>query len=275
MLLTGAFAGPAALIPWAFWIEPARLVVRHDRLAIPRWRTGLRVAALSDLHVGSPGVGLDQLRNIVERTNREGPALVVLLGDFVTGGPGGRHDDSFVEPERIAAELKNLRAPLGTFAVLGNHDWWYDGGRVERALGGAGITVLENRAVRLAEGFWLGGIADLWTRRPDIAGTLQQVSDGEPVVLITHNPDVFPQVPERVSLMIAGHTHGGQVNLPFFGAPVTPSRRGYVSGRFVEQDRQLFVTTGVGTSIVAVRFRVPPEIAVLDLVPAPPDAAQN
>ena len=179
---------------------------------------------------------------------------------------------TFVEPEPIAEELRALRAPLGVYAVLGNHDWWFDGGRVARALGGAGLKVLENEAVKVessGRAFWLGGVADLWTRRPDVPGTLRQVTSDDPVVLFTHNPDIFPDVPARVSLTVAGHTHGGQVNLPLVGRPVVPSRFGqrYAMGHVVEGGRHLFVSGGVGTSIIPVRFRVPPEIVILKLGP--------
>ncbi len=141
------------------------LVVRHLRMELPGWNSELRIAVLSDLHIGSPHVGLDKLRTIVERTNAEQPDLVVLLGDFVTGGPNGARWGGFVEPEQTAAELKKLRAPLGVFAVLGNHDWWYNGHRVGNALTDVGIPVLENRAVHVGH-IWLVGIADYWTRRP-------------------------------------------------------------------------------------------------------------
>ena len=258
-------ASPFLVALWAFGIEPGMLVVRHPRLELPGWPSEMRIAALSDLHIGSPHVGLDKLRTIVERTNAESPDLVVLLGDFVLGGPGGRHEAIFVEPEKTAAELKKLRAPLGVYAVLGNHDWWYDGDRVRTALTDAGIPVLENRAVHVGKRFWLGGIADLWTRKPDVAGTLAQVMNDDPVVLITHNPDIFPDVPDRVSLTIAGHTHGGQVYLPVVGTLVTTSRLGYNAGDFFERGRHLFVTTGIGTSIVPVRFGMPPEIVILTL----------
>jgi len=239
-------------------------------MELPGWTSELRMAVLSDLHIGSPHVGIDKLRRIVEKTNAENPAVIVLLGDFVIGGPGGRgvRGGSFVEPERIAAELKNLHAPLGVFAVLGNHDWWYDGHRVGRTLTEAGITVLENQAIHLGNRFWLGGIADYWTRLPDIAGTLAQVVGDDPVVLITHNPDLFPEIPPRVSLTLAGHTHGGQVQLPVVGTLITPSQRGYIGGEYVEQGRHLFVTTGIGTSIVPVRLGVPPEIVILTIAPA-------
>ena len=245
------------------------LVVRHLPMELPGWPSDLRIAVLSDLHVGSPHVGLDKLRVIVEKTNAENPALIVLLGDFVIGGPnrrGGVRGGGFVEPEPIADELKKLRAPLGVFAVLGNHDWWYDGDRVGKALTDAGVPVLENKAVHVGP-VWLGGIADSWTRHPDVAGTLQQVTNDDPVVLITHNPDIFPDVPSRVSLLLAAHTHGGQVNLPIIGRVVTTSRLGYVAGAYVEQGRHLFVTTGIGTSILPVRFGVPPEIVILTVSP--------
>jgi len=121
---------------WAFEIEPGLLITRHIRLEAPGWRDDVKVAVLSDLHVGSPHVGLEKLRKIIERTNAENPALIVLLGDFVIGGPngGGVRGGGFIEPEAIARELKRLHAPLGVFAVLGNHDWWYDGERVGQAL---------------------------------------------------------------------------------------------------------------------------------------------
>lgn len=265
-----------ALGVWAFWLEPASITVRRVHLEVTSWHAehrGLKVAVLADLHVGSPHMGLGKLRRVVEHTNDERPDLVLLLGDFVIGGrghSGGVLGGTFVEPEPVAAELGALRAPLGVFAVLGNHDWWFDGERVAAALKGAGVTVLENQAARVesgGRGFWLVGVADLWTRRPDIAGALGQVEGDDPVILLTHNPDIFPDVPPRVSLTLAGHTHGGQVNLPLLGRPVVPSRFGqrYAMGHVVEQGRHLFVSGGIGTSIIPVRFRVPPEIVILTL----------
>jgi len=268
IIATALILAPFLVVLWAFGIEPGLLVVRHVRMELAGWHDNVKIAVLSDLHVGSPHVGIDKLRRIVERTNAENPALVVLLGDYVIGGPGGRggvRGGGFVEPEAIAAELKKLHAPLGVFAVLGNHDWWYNGDRIGQAFKEAGIPVLENRAVHIGNAFWLGGIADYWTRAPDIASTLEQVDNGDPVVLITHNPDIFPDVPGRVSLLLAGHTHGGQVQLPVIGTLVTTSKLGYNAGDFFEHGHHLFVTTGIGTSIVPVRFGVPPEIVIMTL----------
>ncbi|HJQ35022.1 MAG TPA: metallophosphoesterase [Pyrinomonadaceae bacterium] len=272
----------ASLAAWAFWLEPTSVTVTRVSLRVPRWHAEhreLKLAVLTDLHVGSPHVGLDKLARVVERTNDERPDVVLLLGDFVVGGQkdeGGEHGGvlggTFVEPEPIAEELKRLRAPLGVFAVLGNHDCWFDCGRVARALESAGVRVLENSAARVETGgraFWLAGVADLWTQRPDIAAALRQVEGEDPVLLLTHNPDIFPGVPARVSLTLAGHTHGGQVNFPLVGRPVVPSRFGqrYAMGHVVEGGRHLFVSGGVGTSIIPVRFRVPPEIVILNLEP--------
>lgn len=278
--LAAALVLVAALVAWAFWLEPSSLTVRRVRLAVPGWRAehaGLKVALLTDLHVGAPHMGLGRLRRVVERVNAEAPDVVLITGDFVIGGPqdeggerGGVAGGTFVAPEPIAAELKALRAPLGVHAVLGNHDWWFDGERVTRALEGAGLRVLENRAARVerdGRAFWLAGVADLWTREPDVAAALGEVTNGDPVILFTHNPDIFPRVPPRVSLTVAGHTHGGQVNLPLVGRLVVPSQFGqrYAQGHVVENGRHLYVGVGVGTSIIPARFRVPPEIVILSL----------
>jgi uncharacterized protein len=253
---------------WAFAIEPDRLVVNQVALNFPNWPpafTGLKIAVVSDLHVGSPHIDVNKLRQLVSTINGQNPDLVLIAGDFVIQDVvGGR----FVEPEVIAKELKNLRARFGVFAVLGNHDWWHDGERVMRALSGAGVRVLENGVAEIqldGQSLWVVGLADLWTRRPDIEGTLHKVSNDGPIIVLTHNPDIFPQIPSRVILTVAGHTHGGQVNLPLLGRRIVPSnyKERYAIGHIQEGDRHLFVTPGVGTSIIAVRFRVPPEISIL------------
>jgi predicted MPP superfamily phosphohydrolase len=267
--LTAAVAA-AALALWAFWLEPSSLRVTTYPLSIPHWPaacSGLSVAVISDLHVGSPFNGVEKLERIVAATQEVRPDLVLLAGDFVIQGVrGGR----FVAPEITAATLGELAAPLGVFAVLGNHDWWLDGPRVREAFETSRIPVLENRSVELRRGdcaFWLAGVGDFWEGRPDVAGTLQDIAPDAPVLVLTHNPDVFPDVPDRVALTIAGHTHGGQVRVPFVGRPIVPSAHGerYAIGSVVETGRHLFVTPGVGTSILPVRFLVPPEISLLVL----------
>ena len=215
--------------------------------------------------MGSPFNGPRKLEEVVARVNQSRPHIVLLAGDYVVSGARG---GDFVPPERTASLLSKLEAPLGVFAVLGNHDHWYDGPRVRRAFESAGIRVLENENVRVeGEGFdfWLVGIGDLMAGNPDVAGALAGLPQEGAAIALTHNPDLFPEITDRVALTLAGHTHGGQVDFPFWGAPVVPSRFGerYVRGHVVEQGRHLFVTSGLGTSILPVRFRVPPEIAIL------------
>lgn len=261
-------AAVVILTAWTFWLEPSRLVVMEQTVSLPLASPGtIRVAVLSDLHVGSPFNGLSNLRRVVARTNEAQPDVVCILGDLVIQGVRGGH---FVDPESIAGELQLLRPRLGVLAVLGNHDDWFDHDRVARALTQHGISVIEETAVRLstpAGPLWFAGISDFWMGRHDIGTALSKVTDTAPVVLLTHNPDVFPQVPARVMLTLAGHTHGGQVWLPFMGPPIVPSQFGqrFAAGLIQESSRQMFISTGIGTSILPVRFGVPPSIAFLTL----------
>lgn len=261
-----------SLAIWVFYLEPASLKNESYRLSVPDWPkdcTGFRVALLSDLHVGSPFNGVDKLEKIVALTNAARPDLVLLAGDFVIHGVVG---GTFVEPKEIAKRLSQLKPRLGTFAVLGNHDRWHGGLKVRGALEDQRIPVLEDSATEVSSGkcrFWLAGISDFWEGSHDIKKALSRVPDGETVLAFTHNPDVFPQIPNRVTLTLAGHTHGGQVYFPIIGRLVVPSNYGqrYAVGHIVENDRHLFVTSGLGTSILPVRFLVPPEISVIELYP--------
>jgi uncharacterized protein len=258
------------LAVWALWFEPRRLVFREVPLELPGWPlplAGMRVALMSDLHVGSPHWTLERLESLVADTNHQQPELVLIAGDFLINGVLG---GNWVDPESVARVLGGLRAPLGTVAVLGNHDWWNDGQRVRRALEHEGIVVLENQALpltRQGRRFFIAGLADQMTRRIALEQTLGQVPSGEPLLVLAHEPDIFPQIDARVSLTLAGHTHGGQVWLPLVGRLVVPSEYGqrYAAGHVVEDGRHLFVTTGVGTSIWPIRFGVPPEVVLLSL----------
>ena len=155
----------AVLAAWAFWWEPGRLVVNRADLEVPGWPEGeeTRIALIADLHVGSPRNGRDNLRRVVRRVNETLPDLVLIAGDLtIDNVMGGR----FVPPEEIAADLAALDARHGVFAVLGNHDRWLSAERVEKALAGVGITVLDNRGGRVrvrGHDLWIAGVADFWT----------------------------------------------------------------------------------------------------------------
>lgn len=260
----------ACLVTWGVFIEPGRLVIRSEVIQIDNWPKeldGLRLAVISDIHTGGPFIDEKKLRLIVQRTNETNPELIVLLGDYMSGNSWHGHR---VEPEVTAAALRNFRAPLGVYSVLGNHDWWYNGRKCRRAFEDVGIHVLENEVAEVKwreHSFWLVGLADLWTRPQRIDETIAKVPSGSTTIALTHNPDIFPNVPQSVPLLLAGHTHGGQVNLPFIGTPVVPSNFGskYTRGHIFENGHHLFVTTGIGISILPVRFRVPPEIVVLTI----------
>jgi predicted MPP superfamily phosphohydrolase len=260
----------ASLLFWGFFIEPNRLVVRHETITVSNWPkelNGFRVAVLSDIHAGGAFIDDRKLKLIVDRTNQLQPELIVILGDYMSGDG---HTSVRVEPEIFAATLRSFQAPLGVYSVLGNHDWWYNGVKVRRALEENGIKVLDNEVKpieRDGKTIWLAGLADLWTRPQRIEETIDQVPTGQTLIAMTHNPDIFPRVPQRVPLLLAGHTHGGQVQLPFIGSVIQPSSYGqrYLQGHISENGHDLFVTTGIGTSIVPVRFGVPPEIVLLTI----------
>ena len=255
---------------WAFFIEPDRLIVREESIQIDNWPReldGLKIAVLSDIHAGGSFINDKKLHTIVDRTNALHPDLIVILGDYMSSNGTFRRR---VEPEVFGAVLKNFRAPLGTYSVLGNHDWWYSGAKVRAGLEQNGIKVLENEVLQInARGvsLWLVGLADLWTRPQRIEQTVAKVPEGQTMIALTHNPDIFPNVPERVPLLLAGHTHGGQVRFPFIGSVVEASEYGqrYERGHVFENNHHLFVTTGIGTSIVPLRFGVTPEIVLLTL----------
>jgi predicted MPP superfamily phosphohydrolase len=278
---------------YALAIEPRfRLGVRRYNPSPPAWPRGvrLRLAVLADLHAGEPYMPPSRIAEIVDRTNGLGADAVLLLGDY---GASHRILTRRVPAREWAAELARLKAPLGVHAVLGNHDWWDDHaaqvrgrGPVEgrRELERAGIPVYENDVVRLlkdGQPVWLSGLGDqiaLFGQKigryrqfrgvDDLPGTLAKVPAGEPVILMAHEPDIFPKVPARVALTISGHTHGGQVRL-FGYSPIVPSEYGnrYAYGHVIERGRHLVVSGGLGVARLPVRIGVPPEIVVVDLGP--------
>jgi predicted MPP superfamily phosphohydrolase len=190
----------------AFWLEPASLAVVEERIDLDWPAESLRIAVLTDLHVGSPFNGIANLRKVVDLTNAAKPDLICILGDLVIQGVSG---GDFVPPEQIAPELGRLKAEFGVFAVLGNHDNWLDHDRVAKALMDNGVRLLEDTAERVMVNLrplWIAGISDLWTRPHNVMAALAIVpNDGTPIIALTHNPDIFPQLPSRVTLTLAGH----------------------------------------------------------------------
>jgi predicted MPP superfamily phosphohydrolase len=285
--LGGLALSGAAVTAYGFGIEPGFLLrVQHYALTPPGWPSDfkLRIAALADIHVGEPYMGLKRLERIIDTANALKPDLILLLGDYAAGH---RWVTGNISIKDTAALCAGLTAPLGTHAILGNHDWWGDKEAQKRragpslygeALKTAGLPVYENDGVRLEHNgrpFWLLGLADQiafiqgrghFIGLDDLPATLAKVTDDAPVNLMIHEPDGFTQVPARVSLTLAGHTHGGQVRL-FGYSPVVPSAYGnrFAYGHIVEGGRHLIVSGGLGCSIVPVRVGVPPEINLIEL----------
>jgi hypothetical protein len=286
VLFSGAGIVAASLVTTAGYaaIEPEGLVVTRYALTPSGWPADrkLSIAVIADLHAGGPDMLLPHVRHVVDTANQLRPDLVVLLGDFIA-----RYKFASIRVEDLlwAAELARLRAPLGTWAILGNHDWWYDLHGVRSALADVRIPLLENDAVLLGapeQKFWLAGIGDQLAHPlghgrfrgiDDLPGTLARVRTNDPVVLLVHEPDIFPRVPPRVALTLAGHTHGGQIRLPLIWPAFVPSKYGarYAYGHVVENNRHMIVSGGLGTSTIPARLGVPPEVVHIELgAPASP-----
>ena len=266
-ILLGLLLIAALLAFYAFRIEPRRLVVRRDSIAIAGWPASyppIRLAVISDIHAGSPFIDEAKLARLVTLTNEQHPDFIFILGDSVIQDVRG---GQFMPPETCAHILSGLRARYGVYGVLGNHDVWLNGDRVKAAYDNVGIPTLvnETRTIAVDGGnVTLAGLADLWTQKPDLTIVDRAPS---PVIVLTHEPDIFPRISSHAALTLAGHTHGGQVNLPFIGRHIVPSRYGqrYAYGHVVENGKQLYVTSGVGTSIIPVRFGVTPEVLLLEV----------
>ncbi|MEM8729428.1 MAG: metallophosphoesterase [Pseudomonadota bacterium] len=242
----------------------------------------MRVVMISDLHLGAPYMTLAHLDEIIARAQTLAPDLIALTGDLA---PGPSLVRTRTPPlEAIASRLARLTAPQGVYAVLGNHDWWLDEAaqarqsgpiEIQEALEATGIPVLANQALALANGVWLAGLDSQEAIRidhltsigkDDLEATLAQVPDGPDLILLAHEPHIFAEMPERVSLTLSGHTHGGQLRL-FGWAPILPRTidRSYVYGHITRGDQHLVVSAGLGYSKIPLRVGTPPEITVIDL----------
>jgi len=255
---------------WAVVIEPGLLITKTVPVATKKWPAGypaLRIAFVADTHTGSFRNGLDNLRRVVDRVNALKPDLILLGGDYVVQGVLlGKP----VHASKVAAELRRLKAPLGVLGVLGNHDWWEGGEAIKRIFGRAGLTLLENQAypVRFkGKRFWVVGLADDSTRQPDVLGSFAQVPAGEPAIVLMHDPATFAELSTRPVIALAGHTHGGQVYIPWIGALVNASRAPlrHSYGLIREKGKVMYVTSGIGTSILPVRLNIPPEIVLITI----------
>ncbi|HEX8161648.1 MAG TPA: metallophosphoesterase [Pyrinomonadaceae bacterium] len=271
-LAAAAVVGAGGSVAYAGLVEPFDYELTEAEVFIrdlPAAFDGFRIAQLSDVH-HSPLVPLEEVRRAVALTQSAGADAVVLTGDYTT------KERRYVEP--CAEELSKLSAPAGVWAVLGNHDHNTDGLLTRRSLERRGVNVMTNvntRLRRAGEELQLVGIDDWSWVQTDFEKAFKGVDRARPSILLSHQPKVLdmPET-EGVSLIMSGHTHGGQVRFPLVGSParLMGDEFKYLSGRFERDGRQLFVTRGTGVIGVPVRFGARPEVSVLRLRRAGPKA---
>jgi predicted MPP superfamily phosphohydrolase len=261
-------AGTSALAAGGAYpfVEARWCRVVHQTIALPNLPAsfaGTRLALLSDIH-HSPVVPLDYIRHVVAMTNALKPDLIALTGDFIT------QEEQYIDP--VMDTLGALRAKFGRFAVLGNHDNQVSWAHCQHAITSAKIELLDNQGIWIDRGrdrLRIGGVGDLWTQHQDLGRALGDASREDAVVVLSHNPDMAETLPDdRVGLLLCGHTHGGQVVVPGYGAPRVPSRYGqkYLQGLVQGPRCQVFVTRGVGTVSPPVRLFCRPEVVLITLI---------
>ncbi len=270
------------LLAYAYFIEPRRLVVTREEIAIKDWNPAfenLKIAMIGDIHGGSNHVTEEKIREVVRLTNAQEPDIITLLGDYVS-----EYDTSPIKLkmplETVVENLKGLKARYGVFVVLGNHDSTYGDEKVAAAFRGIGYTVLQNQVASIESNgakLRLLGIVDQlkidsWGGFSNkLKAILAQGDQSGDIIALEHSPDVLPviagdfSISPKFKLFLAAHTHGGQVWLPVLGRPIIPSGYGqkYAYGHVKDNNVDMFVTAGIGTSILPVRFLVPPEIMLL------------
>jgi uncharacterized protein len=249
-------------VPAGFTQEPEVTETEIWMRRLPPAFDTLRIVQLTDVH-HSLYTPIETVQEAVHMANRLRPDLVALTGDYVTLSP------SYIWP--VARALGKLRARLGVYAVLGNHDFQVDADEVTRALRAQHIRVLRNSHYALrsrGSTLWLAGVDDLWWNADDFHAALASVPAREPKILLCHNPIGIRQaVAHGVDFVLSGHTHGGQVRLPLVGSLRGRSKLGE---RFVEgwnrlDGTQIYVSRGIGKSVVPLRLNCPPEITCLRL----------
>jgi uncharacterized protein len=259
-----------ALETWILEVLPTPdvmpFVVTQHQLEVAGLEKSLRVAQLTDLHFG-PAQRLPSVTAWVNATLEQKPDLILITGDFL------EYRKSLLGVPELCAELSRLKAPLGVFGVLGNHDLYAVRlGRLEliEPLERAGIRMLTNTGLQVRDDVFVAGVDDLWNGKPDLNKALEAAPKTGAILLMSHHPDLLETVPARVSLTFCGHTHGGQIVLPWVGALHTGSKygqrfmQGFVAGALGARG---FVSRGLGTTALPIRYNCPAELAVFDLMP--------
>jgi len=270
----------------AFWLEPESLTVTRLNVQTPAWPTGtapLRVALLSDIHVDHIHMTPRRVRDIARRVTALHPDIVLLAGDYI-GGDGLRKGDARLRSHRPTADnayeedglraLDAFTAPLGVYAIMGNHDCYWSCGRVRDVLATTHVRLLENTSAHLTRpqgDVWIIGMEDGQTQKPDFVEASRSVPPDAAAITLVHNPGLFDWESNTGMLQLSGHSHAGQVRLPLIGAPIRMSRHteDTAKGWSISGNRILIVTRGLGESGLPVRFGAPPQVMLLTIRPGP------
>jgi uncharacterized protein len=257
-----------ALIAKGYWNATRDPIVRKASLKVANWPVDehpLKVLLLSDTHVAGPDMPPERLARIVSNLNRLKPDLVVIAGDLISEK---RLATRIYSADEIAAPLAGFKARFGTVVTLGNHDHWFDPLAITQALRRRSITVLDNNAV--AKGpLVIGGVDDDFTHHSDVPKTIAAMGSYPPGprIILMHSPDSVPDLPERVAAVFAGHTHCGQIVLPFYGpiSYVSKYKDRFGCGAIDDRGQKVFVGAGLGTSILPLRYDAPPDVWLVTL----------
>jgi hypothetical protein len=253
----GAFClASAGLYGYAGWIEPQWIEVTRHRVGTSALSRPITIAHLSDVH--TRGLGRRERRTLAS-LERERPDAVVISGDTIS---------QWGDRAMTRAFLSRLRAPLGVWAVRGNWENWHPEPGERAFYESAGVRLLVNEVKRVSDRLWLAGLDDPWSGRADLEAALTGIEPGAEVILLFHSPFYFDRVAGRVPLALSGHTHGGQVRLPLWGPLWLPRGCGrFLEGWYDADGSRMYVSRGIGTSVLDLRFLARPEIALITLEP--------
>ena len=274
-LLLALLVAALAFLALGYWTATRDPVVRRLTLPVADWPADappLTILLVSDTHVAGPDMPPERLGRLAEQLNQLGADLVLIPGDLISEK---RWATRHYGVDDVTRPLARFRAPLGTIVTLGNHDHWFRPAEITTALQRLGITVLRNQAVRRGP-LVIGGVDDDFSRHDDVPGTVAAMDrlGAGPRIIVTHSPDIVPDLPQAVPAILAGHTHCGQIVLPFFGALASVSRYGdrYLCGVIRDPNGTVVVGAGLGTSIVPLRIGAVPDVWLVTLGPPPSGA---
>ena len=256
---------PAGVAYDAFRIEPNWPQITKHEVKLPQYprnQKPLKIVQLSDLHRG-PLISEDHIRKLVPLCNGLEPDIVVITGDFIS--------KSRQYAASCARALSGLKSTKGVFAVLGNHDYWAEGGGdLAAALSGSGIRVFKNGNLNVAENVWLIGLDDVWAGSPDIPEAFRDVPGDAVRLVISHSPKIFPSIRDMNVFAMVGHTHGGQYNIPLVPRKYLPGLLGweYIKGWYRQGHSSMYINSGIGMVAAPIRFFCRPEISLFTCGPA-------